>query len=331
MLKPIALAAGLVRAAIGRFHDAGAAAGADDEAVARRLERQAPLGQLVRELARVLVVARPLDRLAAALQRGEVRRGPRVASRFAAARARARRRSRLCTRAEPKNTTVSWMFCCLKPAERLEVLGEDPERPRIVALEELRRRCTRAAGSCITRKTVSLASCASRFDVSSPPPAAVFAATLAVERRRSTAHRRPSRRAGAEHESPGRLDAAGGRRRRRRIRSPATRRCSPPGKDALQEQVPEVPWPGRQGRRPGRGSGSRGGHGPDQGAAAPRSNPDGVVFYKVVERPQAKPKMPAFKDELTKEQVWQIVAYAQTLRQSRRVSRADRGRQLADQ
>ena len=36
------LAAGLVRAAVGRLHDPGAAAGADDEAVPRRLERQAP-------------------------------------------------------------------------------------------------------------------------------------------------------------------------------------------------------------------------------------------------------------------------------------------------
>ena len=42
-------------------------------------------------------------------------------------------------------------------------------------------------------------------------------------------------------------------------------------------------------------------------------NPDGVVFYKVWNG-RKKPKMPAFKDELTKEQVWQIVAYAQTLR-----------------
>ena len=42
-------------------------------------------------------------------------------------------------------------------------------------------------------------------------------------------------------------------------------------------------------------------------------NSDGVVFYKIWNgRP--KPKMPAQKDKLTKDQVWQIVAYAQTLR-----------------
>lgn len=42
-------------------------------------------------------------------------------------------------------------------------------------------------------------------------------------------------------------------------------------------------------------------------------NPDGVVFYKVWNG-RKKPKMPAQKDELTKDQIWQIVAYVQTLR-----------------
>jgi mono/diheme cytochrome c family protein len=42
-------------------------------------------------------------------------------------------------------------------------------------------------------------------------------------------------------------------------------------------------------------------------------NSDGVVFYKVMNGRKV-PKMPAFKDELTKEQIWAVVAYAQTLR-----------------
>jgi mono/diheme cytochrome c family protein len=42
-------------------------------------------------------------------------------------------------------------------------------------------------------------------------------------------------------------------------------------------------------------------------------NPDGVVFYKAWNG-RSKPKMPAFKDTLTKDQVWQIVTYVQTLR-----------------
>jgi mono/diheme cytochrome c family protein len=43
-------------------------------------------------------------------------------------------------------------------------------------------------------------------------------------------------------------------------------------------------------------------------------NVDGIVFYKIWNG-RAKPKMPAQKDELTKDQVWQIVSFAQTLRQ----------------
>lgn len=42
-------------------------------------------------------------------------------------------------------------------------------------------------------------------------------------------------------------------------------------------------------------------------------NPDGVVFYKIWNG-RKSPKMPAQKSDLTKEQVWQIVSYAQTLR-----------------
>jgi mono/diheme cytochrome c family protein len=42
-------------------------------------------------------------------------------------------------------------------------------------------------------------------------------------------------------------------------------------------------------------------------------NPDGTVFYKIWNG-RTKPKMPAQKNDLTKDQVWQIVTYAQTLR-----------------
>jgi mono/diheme cytochrome c family protein len=42
-------------------------------------------------------------------------------------------------------------------------------------------------------------------------------------------------------------------------------------------------------------------------------NPDGVVFYKV-SNGRKKPKMPAFKEELTEQQIWSVVAYVQTLR-----------------
>jgi mono/diheme cytochrome c family protein len=42
-------------------------------------------------------------------------------------------------------------------------------------------------------------------------------------------------------------------------------------------------------------------------------NPDGVVYYKVLNG-RRKPKMPAFKEELSTEQIWSVVAYVQSLR-----------------
>ena len=44
------------------------------------------------------------------------------------------------------------------------------------------------------------------------------------------------------------------------------------------------------------------------------ANTDGVLFYKVWNG-RVRPKMPAFKSELTKDEVWQVVEYAKTLRQ----------------
>lgn len=40
---------------------------------------------------------------------------------------------------------------------------------------------------------------------------------------------------------------------------------------------------------------------------------DGIVFYKIWNG-RSGPKMPAFREELTKAQVWALVAYVQTLR-----------------
>ena len=42
-------------------------------------------------------------------------------------------------------------------------------------------------------------------------------------------------------------------------------------------------------------------------------NPDGVVFFKVFNG-RKKPKMTAQKDELSKDQIWAVVSYVQTLR-----------------
>ena len=43
------------------------------------------------------------------------------------------------------------------------------------------------------------------------------------------------------------------------------------------------------------------------------ANPDGIVFHKVWEG-RTEPRMPAFQDQLSKEQIWAVVVYAQTLR-----------------
>jgi mono/diheme cytochrome c family protein len=48
-------------------------------------------------------------------------------------------------------------------------------------------------------------------------------------------------------------------------------------------------------------------------AARAARNPDGVVFYKIWNG-RTSPKMPAFSEELNKEQVWSLVTYVQTLR-----------------
>jgi mono/diheme cytochrome c family protein len=48
---------------------------------------------------------------------------------------------------------------------------------------------------------------------------------------------------------------------------------------------------------------------PDRAAA----NPEGIVFFKVWTGRQ-EPRMPAFEDQLTKDQAWAVVAYTQTLR-----------------
>jgi mono/diheme cytochrome c family protein len=48
-------------------------------------------------------------------------------------------------------------------------------------------------------------------------------------------------------------------------------------------------------------------------ASRASKNPDGVVFYKVMNG-RKRPKMPTFKGELTEQQIWAVVAYAQSLR-----------------
>ena len=48
-------------------------------------------------------------------------------------------------------------------------------------------------------------------------------------------------------------------------------------------------------------------------AARAPVNPEGVMFYKVWNG-RTRPKMPAFKSELTKDEVWTVVEYVKSLR-----------------
>jgi mono/diheme cytochrome c family protein len=43
-------------------------------------------------------------------------------------------------------------------------------------------------------------------------------------------------------------------------------------------------------------------------------NPDGVMFYKVWNG-RAKPKMPAFKTDISRTEVWTVIQFVKTLRQ----------------
>ena len=43
-------------------------------------------------------------------------------------------------------------------------------------------------------------------------------------------------------------------------------------------------------------------------------NPDGVVYYKVLNGRRRPYQMPPFKDELTEQQIWSVVTYVQSLR-----------------
>jgi len=48
-------------------------------------------------------------------------------------------------------------------------------------------------------------------------------------------------------------------------------------------------------------------------ASRASKNPEGVMFYKI-SNGRKKPKMPVFKEQLSENEIWAVVAYAQTLR-----------------
>ena len=101
-----------------------------------RLKR--PRGEQPRELPRVLVVARPLEGLAALAQFGLVLR---VGLVHAARPQRLQRALGALAAVDPRRSEEDdgvLDLLLLESAQRLEVLGEDPDRPGLVAFEEVR-------------------------------------------------------------------------------------------------------------------------------------------------------------------------------------------------
>ena len=95
------------------------------------------------------------------------------------------------------------------------------------------------------------------------------------------------------------------------------------GKAMFKDKCQRCHGPGGQGRRPDADPDAQEDMDLTSANRAAR-NPDGVVFYKVWNG-RKKPKMPAFKDDLTKDQVWAVVAYvADAARQSLNVRRCPR-------
>ena len=116
----------------------GPAARGHDEAMVLAGQRARPFGQQPRQLARVLVEARPLDRLARSVQ---FRLIVLVGVLHAAGAERAERARRPLAAVDPRrpekhHRVLNLLF--LEAAQRLEVLGEDAERPGLGALEKLR-------------------------------------------------------------------------------------------------------------------------------------------------------------------------------------------------
>ena len=131
------LAAGLARAAVRGFHDSRAAARRDNEAVILRRQRAAPRRQQARQLARFLVVARPLERLARLRQLGLI---VLVGAVYAASPERAQRPLGALAavdagRSEEHDRVLNLLI--REAAERFEIFRQDANRPRIGALEEL--------------------------------------------------------------------------------------------------------------------------------------------------------------------------------------------------
>lgn len=93
---------------------------------------------------------------------------------------------------------------------------------------------------------------------------------------------------------------------------PATPTVLAKGKDLYKSKCQKCHGPGGKGDGPDADKDKKPGDLTD-GKRASR-NPDGVMFYKIWNG-RAKPKMPAFKTDISRTDVWTVIQFVKTLRQ----------------
>ncbi len=92
---------------------------------------------------------------------------------------------------------------------------------------------------------------------------------------------------------------------------PANDQMLAKGKDLFKSKCQKCHGPLGKGDGPDADPKHKPGNLSDSGRAS--RNPDGVMFYKVWNG-RKNPKMPAFKSELTRDEIWTVIQYAKTLR-----------------
>ena len=261
----------------------------------RQVERQAPSSSgCLRQPAGILVVARPLDGLTAALERSGIVRPCRSVRRRCSARS-ARMPAVHARRAEEHDRVLDVLQA--KPAQGFEIFGRGFESVVLLRCRGIGGRSTPAAGCACIEKMYHCAACfttlamssfrlgcsrstCSSFSIASRRTRRLLFAALAAAPEKPGGWTIPP--TAQEEKNPLSADAVCGRHRQAGVR----------------EEVPEMPWPRRQGDGPDAD--------PDQQqdmdltvARRAARNPDGVIFYKIWNGRQ-KPKMPAQKNDLTK-------------------------------
>jgi mono/diheme cytochrome c family protein len=83
------------------------------------------------------------------------------------------------------------------------------------------------------------------------------------------------------------------------------------GRDLYQDKCRRCHGPDGRGNGPDADPDDPPGNLADAGRAS--RNPDGVMFYKVWNG-RSRPRMPAFKTDLSRDEVWAVVQFAKTLR-----------------